>query len=92
VGKEGPAALDGFFAAALRLVSGRVPGWRRQWSAQALEVAALTGRHLDGIAAGQVGHLSSSGLWGIENPPAPRGYGMCGRLTTYPPAQAVCAG
>ena len=92
VAKEGPGALDGFFAAALRLASGRVPGWRTRWSTQALKVAALTGRHLDEDSCRSSGLLSSGGLWRIEKPRAPRGYGMCGRLTTYPPAHAVRAG
>ncbi|MDR0342515.1 MAG: cupin domain-containing protein, partial [Nocardiopsaceae bacterium] len=47
--EHGPAALDGFLAAAARLVGGRVPDWRSRWRQQAAAVAAFTGQHLDGI-------------------------------------------
>jgi mannose-6-phosphate isomerase-like protein (cupin superfamily) len=89
---RGPAALDSFFAAALRLKAGQVADWRDRWREGALATAARTGVHLDEIAAGVTGHLAEAGLWRIERPPGERAYGMCGRLTTYPPAQAVRAG
>jgi mannose-6-phosphate isomerase-like protein (cupin superfamily) len=92
VAADGPAALDDFFAAAVRLAAGQVADWRERWRGGAMATAALTGVHLDEIAAGVTGHLASAGLWRIERPPAERGYGMCGRLTTYPPATAVRVG
>ncbi|HZC40709.1 MAG TPA: cupin domain-containing protein [Streptosporangiaceae bacterium] len=82
--EHGPAALDGFLAAAARLVGGRVPDWRSRWQQQAAAVAALTGQHLDGIEAGRPDHLRAGSLQRIGQPSGPRGYGMCGRLTTYP--------
>ncbi|MBO0772016.1 MAG: cupin domain-containing protein [Actinobacteria bacterium] len=82
--EHGPAALDGFLAAAAALVGGRVPDWRSRWQQQAAAVAALTGQHLDGIQAGRLGHLRAGSLQRIGQPSGPRGYGMCGRLTTYP--------
>jgi mannose-6-phosphate isomerase-like protein (cupin superfamily) len=92
VAADGPAVLDDFFAAAVRLAAGQVADWRERWRDGAMTTAALTGVHLDEIAAGVTGHLASGGLWRIERPPAERAYGMCGRLTTYPPATAVRAG
>jgi mannose-6-phosphate isomerase-like protein (cupin superfamily) len=38
--------------------------------------------------AGQPGHLAAAALLRLDAPPGPRGYGMCGRLTAYPPGQA----
>jgi mannose-6-phosphate isomerase-like protein (cupin superfamily) len=92
VAEQGPGALDAFFAAAASLVAGRADGWRTRWRAGALAAAELTGAHLDGIAGGAAGHLAAGGLWRIESPAGPRGYGMCGRLTTYPATRAVRAG
>jgi hypothetical protein len=89
VADRGPAALEDFYAAALRLTADRVPDWRERWLAGALATAGLTGQHLDEIAGGVPGHLAAAGTWRVE--PAggdSRGYGMCGRLTTYPTARA----
>jgi mannose-6-phosphate isomerase-like protein (cupin superfamily) len=79
----GPAALGGFFAAAVRLVAGRVPQWREQWQAGALGTAVLTGRHLDQIAGGDAAHLADGVLRQAARPAGPRAYGMCGLLTRY---------
>ena len=65
VADRGPAALEGFYAQALRLVARRAPDWRERWHAGALGVAGLTGEHLDNIAAEVTGHLASAGVWGI---------------------------
>lgn len=93
VADRGPAALEDFYAAALRLTAGQVPDWRERWRAGARATADLTGEHLDEIAAEVPGHLTHSSLWRIEPPPADnRLYGMCGRLTTYPPTRAACIG
>lgn len=92
VQREGPGALGEFYAAALALTTGLVGDWRERWRAGALATAEQTGGHLDEIGAGVPGHLASAGLWRITNPAGPRGYGMCGRLTTYPPGQALRAG
>ena len=90
VADHGPAALDDFYAAALRLTAGQVPDWRERWHAGALATAGLTGAHLDEIAAAVPGHLADAGLWGIAGPaPDARGYGMCGRLTIYPASHAT---
>jgi mannose-6-phosphate isomerase-like protein (cupin superfamily) len=92
VARSGPAALGGFYAAALRLAGPNAAGWRDRWRAGALATAELTGAHLDEITANVAGHLDSASVWRIERPARERGYGMCGRLTTYPPAHAARAG
>lgn len=89
VAADGPGALDGFFAAALRLVGARVPEWRDRWREGPLAAAALTGSQLDQLGAGLPGQLDAGGLWQLERPAGQRGYGMCGRLTRYDPAAAV---
>jgi len=89
VAEEGPRALDGFYAAAARLVAGRVPEWRDRWRTGALRTVELTGGQLDDIAGPRAGVLGNGGLWRLGRPAGPRGYGMCGRLTRYDPAAAV---
>lgn len=76
----GPAALDGFLAAAVALVSDRVPDWRDRWQAGALGAAKLTGQHLDGIAAGNPEHLRAAAVL-AGKPTGTSTFGMCGRLT-----------
>jgi mannose-6-phosphate isomerase-like protein (cupin superfamily) len=88
VAEEGAAALDGFFAAAVRLVAGRVPQWREQWLQGAFGAAAATGSQLDKIAGGDPAHLAGGVLRRIARPAGPRTYGMCGLLTRYDPATA----
>jgi hypothetical protein len=80
VAAAGPAALDGFFAAAVALVADRVPDWRDRWRTGALGAAALTGQHLDGIAAGDPGHLRAAAVYAAAPATTPA-FGMCGRLT-----------
>ncbi len=92
VSERGPDALEAFFAAAMKLVAGRVDGWRDRWRGGALAAAALTGVHLDEIADGVTGHLAAGRVWRIERAAGPPAYGMCGRLTTYPAARAMRAG
>jgi mannose-6-phosphate isomerase-like protein (cupin superfamily) len=92
VAAEGPDALGAFYSAALALAGGHAGDWRERWRSGAQAVAGLTGAHLDEIGAGVAGHLTAAGLWRIERPAAPRSYGMCGRLTTYPAEHAVRAG
>lgn len=99
---SGPDALEPFFAAAMRLRAGLVDGWRERWRTGALATAALTGVHLDEIASATAAgpgqssrvarHLAAGGLWRIERPAGPAAYGMCGRLTTYPPSRAERVG
>jgi mannose-6-phosphate isomerase-like protein (cupin superfamily) len=92
VAARGPAALDDFYAAALRLTAVLAADWRYRWRAGALAVAELTGGHLTEIGAQVAGHLGSAGLWRIDPSDGPRAYGMCGRLTTYPASRAAQVG
>jgi len=92
VAAEGPAALEEFYTAALRLTGNFTGDWLDRWRAGALATAELTGTHLTEIGAQVPGHLELASLWRIERPTASRGYGMCGRLTTYPASQAVRVG
>jgi mannose-6-phosphate isomerase-like protein (cupin superfamily) len=92
VAADGPAALEDFYAAALRLTGDRTGDWLQRWRTGALATAELTGTHLAEIGAQVPGHLELASLWRIERPAATRGYGMCGRLTTYPASQAVRVG
>ena len=87
--ERGPAALEGFFAAAVRLVAGRVPQWRQRWQAGAFAASAATGRQLDQLADGDAGYLAAGVLRQIARPAGPAGYGMCGLLTRYDPATSV---
>jgi mannose-6-phosphate isomerase-like protein (cupin superfamily) len=91
VAERGPAALEGFFAAAVRLVAARVPQWRDRWQAGAFGAAAATGGHLDKIADGGAAHLAAGLVRRIARPSGPPRYGMCGLLTGYDPATAVTA-
>jgi hypothetical protein len=92
VADRGPAALDDFYAAALRLTAVLAADWRDRWHAGALAVAELTGGHLTEIGAQVAGHLGAAGLWRIDPSDGPRAYGMCGRLTTYPAWRAAQVG
>jgi mannose-6-phosphate isomerase-like protein (cupin superfamily) len=80
VAADGAAALGGFFAAAVRLVADRVPGWRDRWQTGAFGAAVLTGQHLDDIASGDAAHLRDAALCAARPSAAPE-FGMCGRLT-----------
>ena len=93
VQQKGPSALDAFYTAAVALRGGLVEDWRERWQSGALSTAQKTAQQLWGVALGDVAHLQSdAGLWRIENPPGERAYGMCGRLTTYPAADAKRVG
>jgi mannose-6-phosphate isomerase-like protein (cupin superfamily) len=83
----GLAALEAFYAAAVRLVGGRVPEWRARWQAGALATAELTGRQLDRIATGDAAHLADGMLRAGAR--GPRRYGMCGLLTPYNPKPGI---
>jgi mannose-6-phosphate isomerase-like protein (cupin superfamily) len=101
VAEHGPAALEPFYEAAVRLRGGLADDWRERWEQGARAAAELTGAHLSAIAArapgqapggvpgGVPGHLTAGGLFRIDAPAGPPAYGMCGRLTTYPASAAT---
>ncbi len=90
--RNGPAALDGFLAAAVRLTARRVPDWRDRWRTEAAAVTALTGTHLDGVGVLNPAHLRAGTLLRAERDAGPRRYGMCGRRHRLPPARRAVAG
>lgn len=85
VTEAGPKALDEFYAAAADLVRDAVPAWRERWQAGPLAAAAATGEQLDMLSQRRTGYLHQGRL-SVIAPPEDRGYGMCGRLATFPPS------
>jgi mannose-6-phosphate isomerase-like protein (cupin superfamily) len=83
VDRDGPAALEEFYAAAAALVRERVPAWSDIWRQGPLAAALRTGEQLGLLAAGRHDHLAQGQLT-VLSPPAARSYGMCGRLAAYP--------
>ena len=78
----GREALAEFHRAAARLVGPSVDGWRRIWADGPQAAAEETGRHLDALGAGEVGHFAGAAV--EARPPSdPRRYGCCGTLGTY---------
>ncbi|SNT65607.1 Cupin domain-containing protein [Asanoa hainanensis] len=82
----GPQALAEFYARAAALVGDGLPGWRERWRDGPLAATTATGDQLDHLAAGDVHHLHDGRLTVLTAPPT-RGYGMCGRLATFPQHQ-----
>jgi len=85
--RDGPGALEDFYAAAARLVRGQVPAWRGTWQHGPLVTARRTGEQLDLLAAGRWEYLAA-GRVTVLDPPGSRTFGMCGRLATYPASPA----
>jgi mannose-6-phosphate isomerase-like protein (cupin superfamily) len=84
VAELGPKALEKFYAAAAALVRDAVPAWRTRWEAGPLAAAVRTGEQLSLLGEGRLDYLQQ-GMLTVLSPPPGRGYGMCGRLTAYPP-------
>jgi hypothetical protein len=82
VASEGPRALEDFYQAAVALTSSERNRWHEVWSHGALAAARTTGAQLDALERGQTGHLHGGRLH-VEDHPADRRFGMCGRLETY---------
>ncbi len=83
VREHGPDALDAFYTAAAALIRDRVPGWRSTWAGGPLAAARRTGDQLGLLEQGSSEHLRHGRLT-VLAPPTERGYGMCGRLLTFP--------
>jgi len=75
-----PAGLEHFYAAALALVSDRLPGWRELWRAGALAAAERTGEILDDLALGSTEMLDQGRVHAGHAADEPLRLGMCGRL------------
>ncbi|TDW18506.1 cupin domain-containing protein [Kribbella kalugense] len=80
---EGPAALEDFFAAAIRIVQPQLADWRRRWEQGARRLADETGAALDALEAGIAPHLESAELHQLPVPTEFGRHGMCGRLDVY---------
>jgi mannose-6-phosphate isomerase-like protein (cupin superfamily) len=81
VRSHGPIALDGLYRAAAALVHDRVPEWRKRWREGPLARAVDTGDHLDALADGHSGYLTTARV-SVAEPAEPR-YGMCGHLSGW---------
>ncbi|MFS0705669.1 cupin domain-containing protein [Cellulomonas sp. 179-A 9B4 NHS] len=82
--RQGPrAALLPFYEAAVRLVRPQVPRWQDLWGRTAFADTDGTARVLEGLMRGVAPHLQLARAERIEAAPAPRRYGMCGRLQTW---------
>jgi mannose-6-phosphate isomerase-like protein (cupin superfamily) len=80
---EGRAALERFYAAAVRLVRKGVPGWREVWEEKAKHAALATGVQLDAVEAGRFEHLLEARLDELGGPREHGRLGMCGTLDVY---------
>lgn len=82
--RQGPrAALQPFFDAAVRLVRPSVPRWQDLWGRTAFAETDATARVLEGLMRGAAPHLQVGRAQRLGSDPAPRRYGMCGRLETW---------
>jgi mannose-6-phosphate isomerase-like protein (cupin superfamily) len=80
----GPAALEDFYRAALRLKAPLLDEWEQRWRAGALAAAQRTGEQLRRLRDGDWRHLTDAAVHRLEAPPETV-FGMCGRLDTYRP-------
>lgn len=79
-------ALQPFYDAAVRLVRPMVPRWQDLWSRTAFAESDATAGVLEGLVRGAAPHLQTGRAVRAVADPAPRRYGMCGRLETWPAA------
>ena len=77
------AALRPFLDAAVRLVRPTVPHWQDVWSRTTFVESDTTAGVLEGLARGVAPHLETGRSHRLEADPAPRRYGLCGRLETW---------
>lgn len=85
---EGLAALERFYAQAVRLVQPKLDAWRAVWEHGPLAAAQATGRHLAALAEGDVSFLCQGNVYTLPAPAPPRRLGMCGTLGVYLPEGA----
>ncbi|ADG75917.1 Cupin 2 conserved barrel domain protein [Cellulomonas flavigena DSM 20109] len=84
VQQHGTAALQPFYDAAVRLVRTQVPHWQDLWARTAFAEHEQTALVLEGLVRGDAPHLQSGRSARVVADLAPRRYGMCGRLETWP--------
>jgi mannose-6-phosphate isomerase-like protein (cupin superfamily) len=80
---DGRAALERFYAAAVRHARQQVPRWREVWEGKAKRAALATGAQLDAVEAGRFEHLFEAGLDEHAGPREHGRLGMCGTLDVY---------
>lgn len=78
------AALQPFHDAAVRLVRTQVPHWQDLWARTAFAENDETALVLEGLVRGDAPHLQNGRSGRVVADLAPRRYGMCGRLETWP--------
>ncbi|MEZ0447058.1 cupin domain-containing protein [Cellulomonas sp. ICMP 17802] len=78
------AALAPLHEAAARIVRPLVPHWQDVWTRNVYPETETTAGALEGLIRGVAPHLSRGSVSAVEAAPAPRRYGMCGRLQTWP--------
>jgi mannose-6-phosphate isomerase-like protein (cupin superfamily) len=83
VDRDGPEAMAGFYAAAVKLKQPQLDAWRTRWEHGPLRAATLTGEHLDALARGDGTHLAGAAVHGRPQPVEQGRLGMCGLLNTY---------
>lgn len=86
VDRLGPAALQPLHDAATRLVRPFAPRWQETWTRNVYPENESTAAALEGLFRGVAPHLARGSVSGVDADPAPRRYGMCGRLMTWPTA------
>lgn len=85
VEREGAAALEPFYVAAVRLVTPSLRAWRPRFEAGARRAADATGAQLDALEAGRHDHLRAGRVRALPHPDEEGRLGMCGLLDTYHP-------
>lgn len=89
IDEEGPSALERFHRRATALVQPRVARWRTIWQQTVAAETDATRAQLDALEAGRRGALGEAAVT-RATPRDARGFGMCGRLTTWQwPTQAI---
>ncbi|MEV4622094.1 cupin [Asanoa sp. NPDC049573] len=83
VERDGAGALAAFYERATALVHDELPAWRSRWARGPGAAAVATGEQIERLTEGGFQHLHDGRLT-VLGPPPERGYGMCGRLVTYP--------
>lgn len=78
------AALQPLHDASTRIVRTLVPRWQDVWTRTVYAETETTAGALEGLIRGVGQHLSRGSVTAVDAAPAPRRYGMCGRLQTWP--------
>ncbi|HEU5012253.1 MAG TPA: cupin domain-containing protein [Roseiflexaceae bacterium] len=83
--ERGPAALDAFYRAALKLVQPKLDAWCKVWEQGPLAATQQTGEQFDALQQGRIDHLRDGAIYELPAPCEQRRLGMCGTLGLYLP-------